>query len=56
MRAAAAADKAQILNYPDTVAAEAATIVPPEPLPKLDAKVFWLKPLPEVSPADESAA
>ena len=54
MRSADAADVAQIVNYPDQVAAEAAAIASKELFPKLDEKLIWLKP--EVSPAGVSAA
>ena len=41
MRSADAADVAQIVNYPDQVAAEAAAIASTELLPKLDEKLIW---------------
>jgi len=53
MRSADAADVAQIVNYPDQVAAEAAA-TSTELLPRLDEKLIWLKP--EVLSADVSAA
>ena len=40
-----AAREAQIVNFPDMVAAEAAAIETTELLPTLDEKVVWLKPL-----------
>ncbi|HMJ67227.1 MAG TPA: hypothetical protein VK615_17915 [Candidatus Binatia bacterium] len=40
-----AAPAAQIVNFPDLVAAEAAAIAKTELLPPLDEKLVWLKPL-----------
>jgi len=39
------AGEAQIVDFPDLIAAEAAAIETTELLPKLDDKVVWLKPL-----------
>jgi hypothetical protein len=53
MRSANAAEKAQIVNYPDLVAAEAAAAVANE---LVDEKLIWLRPFTRVSPVDVPAA
>ena len=53
MRSADAAEKSEIVNYPDLVAAEAAAIVSTE---LLDGKLIWLKPRSEVWRTDVPAA
>src|SRR5688572_18759724 len=50
MKSADLGAEAQIVDYPQAVAAEAAAIEPQELVPELDDKVIWLKQnLPEVS-------
>jgi hypothetical protein len=51
---AGAAREAQIVDFPDLVAAEAAAIETTELLPTLDEKLVWLKPVPEVSPVSQA--